>query len=186
MAIIFTSTETFCLFVSFYLQKRFLLKGDDTVTEQQLEGYIHSYKNTVFRLAYSYVKNREDADDITQDAFMRLFVCDNSFDSGENVKAWLIRVTINLSKDLLRSGWYKRRAELEEDIPVETKQESYLLDCVKRLRPEYSAVIYLYYYEGYSAKEIAGLRGINSATVRTRLARARNQLRKMLLKEDLL
>ena len=156
------------------------------MTEHQLEEYIHSYKNTVFRLAYSYVKNREDAEDITQDAFVRLFVCENSFESGENVKAWLIRVAINLSKDLLRSSWYKRRADLDDNIPVETEQESYLLDCVKKLNPEYSLVIYLYYYEGYSVNEIAELRSMNSATVRTRLARARNQLRKLLLKEDLL
>lgn len=155
------------------------------MTEQQLEGYIRLYRATVFRLAYSYVKNREDADDITQDAFMRLYVYNGSFDSGENVKAWLIRVTVNLSKDMLRSAWHRSRAEICTDIPVQTEEQSDLLGIIRDMKPEYSAVLYLYYYEGYSVKEIAKLRRAPSATVRTRLARARAMLRKMLSKEEM-
>lgn len=154
------------------------------MTEQQLERYIHLFKGTVFRLAYSYVKNREDAEDITQDAFVRLYTADTVFEREDNAKAWLIRVTINLSRDMLRSGWHKRRAELNDNIPVETAEEGFLLESVKKLKPEYAAVIYLYYYEGYSVNEIAQLRSTNPATVRTRLARARAQLRKMLSKEE--
>lgn len=150
------------------------------MTGTQFEEYIKAYRGTVFRLAYSIVKNREDSDDITQEAFARLYLSDIQFLTGENVKAWLIRVTINLSKDLLKSGWRRHRAELSSDIPCESSEEYHLLDCVKKLRPEDGAVIYLYYYEGYSAKEIAQIRGSSHTAVRSRLARARAQLKKML------
>ncbi len=155
------------------------------MTEQQLEHYIIQYRNTVFRLAYSIVKNREDADDITQDAFMKLYISEISFERDENVKAWLIRVTINLSKDLLKSGWRRHRAELTDDIPFESGREELLLDSVKKLKADYSIIIYLFYYERYTVNEIAQLRNTTSAAVRTKLTRARAQLRKLLSKEDL-
>ncbi len=150
------------------------------MTEIQLEEYIKAHRGTVFRLAYSIVKNCEDADDITQETFVKLYRSKEEFSSSENVKAWLIRVTINLSKDLLKSSWYRRRADLDDNIPVESKEECWLLDCVRQLRPEDGAVIYLFYYEGYSVKEIAALRKTTSAAVRTRLTRARKQLKDML------
>ncbi|MBQ8194660.1 MAG: sigma-70 family RNA polymerase sigma factor [Oscillospiraceae bacterium] len=155
------------------------------MTEQQLEHYIIQYRSTVFRLAYSIVKNREDADDITQDAFMKLYISEISFERDENVKAWLIRVTINLSKDLLKSGWRRHRAELTDDIPFESSREELLLDSVKKLKADYSIIIYLFYYERYTVNEIARLRNTTSAAVRTKLTRARGQLRKLLSKEDL-
>ncbi len=154
------------------------------MTETALEHYIKLYRGTVFRLAYSIVRNREDADDITQDAFVRLYVSDISFGSEENTKAWLIRVTINLAKDMLKSGWHRHRAELTDDIPCENAGEYQLLDSVKRLKTDYGIIIYLFYYEGYSVKEIARLRRTTSAAVRTKLTRARAQLREMLSKED--
>lgn len=151
-----------------------------------LEQYIKEHRGTVFRLAYSYVKNRENADDITQDAFMRLFTATQTFADSAHVKAWLIRVTVNLAKDMLKSGWYRSREELPDNIPVESCEELQLLESVKRLKPEYAAVIYLFYYEGYSVKEIAALRRTTSSCVRTRLSRARSQLRELLTKEEML
>ncbi len=161
------------------------VKEMNGMTEQQLEHYIIQYRSTVFRLAYSIVKNREDADDITQDAFMKLYISEISFERDENVKAWLIRVTINLSKDLLKSGWRRHRAELTDDIPFESSREELLLDSVKKLKADYSIIIYLFYYERYTVNEIARLRNTTSAAVRTKLTRARAQLRKLLSKEDL-
>ena len=155
------------------------------MTEQLLEHYIIQYRSTVFRLAYSIVKNREDADDITQDAFMKLYISEIAFERDENVKAWLIRVTINLSKDMLKSGWRRHRAELTDDIPFESSREELLLDSVKKLKADYSIIIYLFYYERYTVNEIARLRNTTSAAVRTKLTRARAQLRKLLSKEDL-
>ncbi len=151
--------------------------------EKELAEYVRLYRGTVFRLAYSYLKNREDAEDISQEAFLRLYKSKESFQADENVKAWLIRVTINLSRNLLKSGWRKRRTELEKEIPFSQKEENDLHDFISRLKPEYSVVIHLFYYEGYSIKEISEICRISSAAVRTRLTRARNQLKEMLLKE---
>ena len=150
--------------------------------QRELERYISLYRLTVFRVALNYVKNYEDAEDISQDAFVKLYACDDSFAADENVKAWLIRVTINLSKNLLKKS-LRRGAELPADIHCEDGGDIALRDCVQRLKPEYSGVIYLFYYEGYSVKEIAKLCGLTSAAVRTRLCRGRDRLREM-LKED--
>lgn len=154
------------------------------MTEQQFEFYIKAYRATVFRLAYSMMKNREDADDITQDAFVRLYQSHERFSTEDNVKAWLIRVTINLCKDLMRCAWRKHRADDMPEKVCETREELHLLESVKRLKPESSAVIYLFYYEGYSVNEIARLRRTTSAAVRTRLTRARKELKTMLSEEE--
>ena len=151
--------------------------------ESRLRFYIEKYHGTVFRVAYSYVKNREDGEDIAQEAFLRLYNSDIDFKTDENAKAWLIRVSINLAKDMLKSSWLKGRTELDRDIPYENKEESIMLDCIHRLKPEYCSVILLYYYEGYSAKEIAEILRISPTLVTTRLSRARKQLKEMLLKE---
>ncbi len=156
------------------------------MNDSELTRYITLYRAAVFRAAFSYVKNREDAEDISQETFARLFVSRDSFRADENVKAWLIRVAINLAKNLLKSSRYRLRDELPENLaanPPET-EDAIMHDCIRRLPPEYSSVIYLFYYEGYSVKEIAALCKISSAAVRTRLSRGRNRLKEMLLKED--
>lgn len=153
------------------------------MNEEELTRYIEKYHSTIFRLSFGYVKNTQDAEDIVQDAFLRLYSSDTFFKTDENVKAWLIRVAINLSKDLLKSHWFKRRAELSSDITADVREEEILSDYIKKLKPEYSAVLFLFYYEGYSTKEIAEICKISVSAVTTRLARARKQLKKLLLKE---
>ena len=126
------------------------------MTDDELCGYVRQYHGMLVRLAFSYMKNREDAEDVAQDAFIRLYRCNKAFAADDNVKAWLIRVTVNLCKDMLRSSAYKHRGEQLDDIPCESTEELGLLDCVKRMKPEYAGAVYLYYYEGYSVKELAG------------------------------
>jgi len=140
----------------------------------------------VFRVAYGYVKNTHDAEDITQDVFLKLYNCTIRFAADENMKAWLIRVAINQAKSLLRTAWRTRRGDLTESMAAE---ESLLENCfelyeyVKALKPKYRTIIYLYYYEEYSVKEIAGLLKIRETTVTTQLSRARSQLKEILLAE---
>ena len=153
------------------------------MNESSLSEYIDKYHGSVFRAAYSYVKNREDAEDIVQEAFFRLYNSSIDFEKDENVKAWLIRVSINLAKDMLRSAWFKGRTELNNDIPYENNNESILLECIHKLKPDYCSVILLFYYEGYSVKEIASIMKTSSTLITTRLSRARKQLKEMLLKE---
>ncbi len=153
------------------------------MNEDKVRYYIEKYHSTVFRVAYSYVKNHEDAEDIVQETFLKLYNSEITFNTDENAKAWLIRVSINLAKDMLKSSWFKGKTELYRDIPYENKDEGIIFDCIHRLKPEYCSVILLYYYEGYSAKEIAQILKVSHSLITTRLSRARKQLKTMLLKE---
>lgn len=155
------------------------------MNNEALTRYIGLFHGTVYRLAYSYVRNHADAEDITQDAFLRLYKFEGEFASDENCKAWLIRVTINLSKNLLKSGWFTRRTELDEDLPCKSAEDNALFECVTALPPKYRVAIHLYYYEGYSVKEIADITGATASSVTTRLARGRERLKEMLRKEGL-
>ncbi len=155
------------------------------MNSDNLECYIRLYHGAVYRLALSYTKNIADAEDITQEAFLRLYKYDGIFAADENCKAWLIRVTVNLSKNLLKSCWFTRREELNENIPCKDNEDRGVFDCVMALPPKYRVVIHLYYYEGYSVKEIAGMLGVTASNVTTKLARGRKKLKEILLKEGL-
>ncbi len=141
------------------------------------------FHDTLYRLAFAYVHNCENAEDICQDAFVKLMDCKCEFEAPENCKAWLIRVTINLSKNLLRKRSV-RFEELDENIPALENEDLELWEIVKSLPPKYRAVIHLYYYEGYSVKEIADIMRISVTAVTTRLTRARERLKDMLLREE--
>ncbi len=153
------------------------------MTENELESYISMFRANIYRLSFSYVKNNEDAEDITQEVFLKLYTTKENFQSSDNIRAWLIRVAINLSKNLLKTSWRRRRTELSDTIPAKTEREVVLTEFIDRLKPKYSIILHLYYYEGYSVKDIASVCRLPSATVRTRLVRARSQLKEMLLKE---
>lgn len=153
------------------------------MTDNEFSEYVRKFHSTVFRLAYSYLKNREDAEDIAQDAFLKLYSTNTVFSDEGHIKGWLIRVTANLCKDILRSAWFKHRTELTTDIPSEEHEDNGLTDCIKKLKPEYSAVLFLYYYEDYSVKEIARALKLTQTAVTSRLSRGRKQLKKLLIKE---
>ncbi len=158
------------------------------MTEAELEECIGKYHGTVYRLALSYVRNSAEAEDICQSAFIKLWEQSSRGDAPENPKAWLVTVTINLSKNLLRSIRFTRCTELEENIPsvsVLTDDETELFQAVTKLPPKYRTVIHLYYYEEYSVKEIAEITGASETVVTTRLYRAREKLKKTLLKEGI-
>lgn len=99
------------------------------------------------------------------------------FDGDEYEKAWLIRVTVNKCKNVLRSKWFSSRRELSEDLSYLPEKTDDLLEKVLALPEKYSLPLHLYYYEGYSIKEIADITGDKPATVGTRLARAKEKLK---------
>lgn len=154
------------------------------MTNDELTEYVRMFHGTLYRLALGYVRNSENAEDICQNAFVKLLGYRGEFESPENCKAWLIRVTINLSKNHLRSKRSVQPEELSESFPALEKEEYELLETVMSLPPKYRAVIHLYYYEGYSVNEIADIIGSTASTVTTRLARARKRLKDMLLMEE--
>lgn len=147
------------------------------MNDEEFVGYVKQYHKTVYRLAYSYVRNCADADDICQDAFVKLMDFTGKFSSDEDCKRWLIRIVINLSKNLLRSCRFSRTEELNEEIPLESAADGELLALVKTLPIQYGEVIHLFYYEGYSVSEISQILRISQTAVTSRLARGRKKLR---------
>ena len=136
------------------------------------------YTDTVYRVAVHNTHSKTDAEDVTQEAFLRLLQCRKTFRDTEHLKAWLIRVTINLCKNHLRDT---RREIPTEDLPEKqyAKTDS-VLDAVRALPENQRNAIYLHYYEGYTAKEIAAILGANANTVLSWLHRGRESLRETL------
>lgn len=133
----------------------------------------------VYRIALHHTSNISDADDITQEVFVKYISSPKIFESDEYLKAWLIRVTINLCKNhyrLLR----KTVVGLQDDFPAPTPINQYILDEVRKLKPNFRNVIYLHYYEGYTAKEIGKILGVSQNTVLSWLKRGREALRSKL------
>lgn len=138
----------------------------------------------VYRMAYALVRSRHDADDVFQEVFLRLHRAAPRFETEDHQKAWLLRVTNNCARSLLASPWRRRTVPLEDVYPYEDPAESAVDEALARLDGKYRAVVHLYYYEGYSTDEIAGLLGRRPSTVRAQLTRARQKLSE-LLKEEL-
>ena len=143
----------------------------------------HQYLDTVYRVALSGCKNPQDAEDIVQSTFLKLLERNLEFKDEEHIRKWLIRVTINETNSLWRSFWRKKVISLEEtQTEPEFLEPEYneLFHAVQKLSSKYRKVIYLYYYEGYSIKEIAELLHISETAIQTRLMRAREKLRQQL------
>lgn len=147
---------------------------------------IEDYTQTVLKIAFSYTKNTSDAEDIAQDVFYALLREEKVFSSENHLKAWLVRVTINKSKNYVKSRWFSKRNEMPEELVDMPKENSDILYAVFSLEEKYRIPIHLFYYEGYSIREIAEILKIPTATVGTRLKRGREQLKKLLGSEDCL
>lgn len=152
-------------------------------SEQEVNRAIERYADIVRRLCLVHVKNYADTEDIFQTVYLKYVLSSVSFESEEHEKAWFIRVTINACKDLLKSFFHSRTVSLDEvmeqseQIPEEHRE---VLDAVLSLPPKYRDVVYLHYYEEYTAPEISRILGKNVNTVYTLLTRSRQMLREKL------
>lgn len=151
---------------------------------EQAERLANTYSDAILRLSYTYLKNTEDAQDICQTIFVKLLTDPKEFSSADHEKAYILRMAANACKDLLKSPWRKRRCDLDScmEIPAPDTSDGSVLHAINQLPPSYRSVIYLFYYEGYSAEEIGQILGIPKATVHTRLSRGREKL-KLFLEE---
>ena len=150
------------------------------MTDQRFREAVERCGDMVFRLAYSYLKNRADAEDVMQETLLKLYVEPKDFESAEHEKRWLLHVAANECKKLLRSPWRRRTEPLDEAAEAaafDRPAQSELFRQVMALPPKYRAAVYLYYYEGYSVKETGELLGAKASTVQTWLMRARGQLK---------
>ena len=152
-------------------------------TEQQVNTAMEMYSGLVLRLCGVYLKNDADAEDIFQTVFLKYTLHEREFQNAEHEKAWFIRVTVNACKDLLKSFFRSRTvcmAELPDYLSDMTPERLAVMEAVWSLPRAYREVIYLHYYEGYTAPEIAGILNRNPNTVYTHLNRAKALLRESL------
>ena len=158
-----------------------------------LEELMLRHYNTLLRLAIQHTGNRAEAEDIVQDIFLKLLESGKTFRDDGHAKAFLIRSAINRCKDYLKSARRTRSVALsdaaENMLPADSggftdDTAQMILDAVQQLRPDFRNVIYLYYYEEYSIREIAAILHKSSNTVSSWLTRAKNQLKGVLQNEQ--
>lgn len=146
------------------------------------EQAVREHRDMVFRVALHVTGQRQDAEDAVQEVFLRLYTRERDFASPEHLRRWLIRVTVNLCRDTLKSPWRKRRVYLEQlpEPSFHQVEQRELYREVMALPEKYRTVLDLFYYEELSTREIGEVLGIRQSAVTTRLARAREQLKKRL------
>lgn len=150
-------------------------------TEEIYVQVVEKFSDMIFRIAYQNLFNISDAEDVVQDVFVKLLEQKNKcFNDYEHLKSWLIRVTINKCLDYKKSFFRKNTVPLENfDIPYE-REELGVMEGLRRLPEDYRNILYLFYYEGYTIKEIAEILGKKQNTVNSKLTRGRKKLRKIL------
>lgn len=150
---------------------------------QEYDRIAERYIDVVYRAALSCCHNNADAEDAVQNTFLKLLTADVDFKDDEHIRRWLIRVAVNECKNSLSSFWRRKVSyfdELTHEPEAITDDERWLMTEINRLPPKYSAVLHLYYYEGYKCAQIAGLLNISESNVQTRLQRARKLLKSKL------
>ena len=153
------------------------------VLNTNIEDIYIRYKDHVFAIGFSYFKNSIDADDIVQETFLKLMRSGKDFESEDHLRNWIIKVAVNECKRVTLSSWFKRKEALEDytdKLIFQEPEDRDLFEAVMRLPKNYRQVTHLFYYEGYSVKEIAEILKIKESAVTTRLSRARKKLKEEL------
>lgn len=156
---------------------------DRDAVNRQAERMLTDYGNAVLRLAYSYLHNMEDAEEVLQDTLLQFLKTAPKLDSKAYEKAWFLHVAANLSKNRIKYNTLRQTDQLMDELVSEQREDlSFVWEAVKALPDNYRDVIHLYYHEGYQTAQIAQILGQKDATVRSNLARGRERL-KAVLKE---
>ena len=144
---------------------------------------VERYQDTVYRVALHALGSPQDADDAVQEVFLRLYTAQKPFEGEEHLRRWLLRVTVNWCRDVLRSPWRRRRVPLDQlpaDPEFKEPEQQALYQTVMALPERYRMVLVLFYYEELTVMEIAALLGLEVSAVTTRLSRARAKLKQQL------
>lgn len=156
---------------------------------QRFDDLYQKYASMIFRTAYNFLLNKDDAEDIVQEVFIKYFVSNKTFNDDNHEKAWVLTVTANLSKNVLRS---KSRQNLELDDTIKIVDHKFdkaitnhldLEEAMKKLTANQRLVIYLFYYEQIPIKNIAKIMKSNENTVKSHLLRAKSKMKTYLEKE---
>ena len=148
------------------------------------EDAFRQFGDRVFSAAFSATGSKEDADDVVQDTFLKYWDTDQDFTDENHIKAWLLRVAINRSRDLLRSFWHRKMVPWEdymEELPFEEPEDKSLFEAVMELPRKYRVTIHLHYYEDLSVSEIAEILHTTEGTVKSQLSRGRKLLKTKLM-----
>lgn len=155
--------------------------GYSLTGNEYIKYVLDTYSKMIVRLAFTYTKSLCDAEDIAQDVFVSLIEKNKTFENSEHEKAWLIRVTVNKSKNFVKSSWVKKTVPIDEAMTKTTEEKSDdILEEVLKMPEKYRTVIHLFYYEGYSINEIAEILGKSTGTIGTWLSRGRKILKERL------
>ncbi len=158
-------------------------------TDDEIQNALNKYSLMVYRLAYAQAGNRHDADDIYQEVFLRLIKANQTFESEEHRKAWLIRVTVNCCNSLWHSAWRRNTVPLKEQAdcaaPVWAEEEdSGIEDALRTISQKSRTIIHLFYYERMPVEQISRALKIPASTVRVQLSRARKKLKMALMYKE--
>ncbi|MGI5964012.1 MAG: RNA polymerase sigma factor [Lawsonibacter sp.] len=163
------------------LERSQQIKKDQAEVYHPVEQILTTYGDSILRFAYSYLHNMSDAEDVLQDTLIQFLKAGPVFESEQHKKAWLMRVAGNLSKNRLTYNKVRMVDELNEELTADGREDlSFVWEAVKELPNDLRETIHLFYYEGYSTKEIAEILQKKEATVRTHLYRGREKLREIL------
>lgn len=164
-------------------------KGCDEVadellcTDNSMTDILDKYADTVLRLCLVYMRNKADAEDAFQNVFLKLCKINPSFNDEEHIKAWLITVTSNECKNLLKSFWRRNIVFIDEVVlPVKDMDKKEVSTAVLKLPVKYRNVMYLHYFEGYKVSELVKILNEKEATIKTRLKRGRELMKNEMLK----
>ena len=156
---------------------------ESSAAMERVGALMDQHGNRILRLAYSYLHNMADAEDILQDTMIQYIRTNPSLNGPEHEKAWLLTVATNLSKNKIRYNKVREADELSQELVSKDEEDlAFVWEAVKKLPEKYREVVHLFYQEGYSTAEAAGILGRKESTVRSDLLRARKQL-KIILKE---
>ena len=148
-------------------------------TGKEITEIYNRQVDTVYRICFSFMKNKQDTEDMVQETFLKLLSSGVGFVSEEHEKAWLIVTASNLCKDTLKK-WWRRTEDIDDptlDLHTPAFEIDEVLDAILKLPADQKCAVYMYYYEGYSTADIAAYLRCPHATVRSRLARARKTLK---------
>ena len=146
--------------------------------EKFIKHIVTQYSDMLIRIAFQHTRNSTDAEDIMQDVFLSLLK-QPPFETEEHLKHWIIRVTINKCKNYWRAKKRRNTVALIKDYAL-TEEHDSVFDELQKLPKKEHDLLYLFYYEGYSAKEIADILGKKESAIFMRLNRAREKLKKFL------
>lgn len=176
-------------FLFMYIRSIIKKAGENTIeeiyeyedTDAAIGNILDKYGNSILRLAYSYLHNMSDAEDILQDTLIKYMEKAPGFECEEHKKAWLLRVASNLSKNKIEYNNIRKTDELSDELEEENREElTFVWDAVKQLPDKYREAVHLFYYEGYSTRQIAEILNRNESSIRSDLKRGRDRLRGIL------